>query len=216
MPTTTRIWRRTVTALAVAVLATTACSDNADGTAEPTGANGEPNERGVSSDLPYSGAPSVRDPIGIDTARYESSPCRTLDDDLLAQAGFTYNETEASTTNQGDPICHWKTDHGGVFGVTVMLSNEHGLSGIYANHEDGGLEVFEELEPVNGYPAVAADQVDSRHRGTCTVAVGVRDDLTISAYFSAGAGDDVPYNDTPCERAHELAEVVVATLDGES
>ncbi|WP_317493946.1 DUF3558 domain-containing protein [Haloechinothrix sp. LS1_15] len=196
----------------MAALLVAGCSGDPGGSADADGDN----EQQGSAELPHSGAPAVEDPIVADIAPYEDDPCRTIDDALLAEAGFTYEDTAADTDVQGDPICHWHASDGSSYGVTVMVSNTEGLSGIYANHAGGGLGLFEELDPVSGYPAVAASQSDARDIGICTVAVGIRDDLAVSANFTVGTGEDARYEDTPCQGAHELAEVVVATLQGES
>ncbi|MDV6012565.1 DUF3558 domain-containing protein [Haloechinothrix sp. LS1_15] len=215
--TRTRRTPTAVAALAALAMLITACTTNNDGEPEPANNNGAHDEQHNDTDLPHSGAPAVENPL--DTARFEDDPCLALTDQQLAEAGYDYEEAETEVTDDNVSLCRWSMGLGeGRFVVAYTLNNPEGLSGVYQDHEAEEWELFDETEAIHGYPALLADQVDSRDRGRCNIIVGVRDELAVWVTMSAGPSSDAPFQGEgeACEAAYELAELAVETMKGDS
>ncbi|MDV6013722.1 DUF3558 domain-containing protein [Haloechinothrix sp. LS1_15] len=193
-----------------AMLVAAACSDETAGSAERDGAdNGQQSE-----DLPHSGAPAVGDPIE-DLSTFEDDMCRVLRDDQLEQLPVHVSEAEPGYLDTVGPKCSWRTEsRSESFGAYLVTGNPEGLSHVYAQDAEGLFEYFEELDPVVGHPAVAANYNDDRKDGYCTVDVGLRDELHFYVAMSA-VDDSSPYHDDPCGAAYEIAELVVETMKGD-
>ncbi|MBA0126711.1 DUF3558 domain-containing protein [Haloechinothrix sp. YIM 98757] len=200
-----------VAMVAAAVILSTGCSDEADGNAESEGSDSDSTREDAS--LPHSGAPAVEDPIE-DTAVFENDICSVLTEEQLASLPVEVTEAEPDPENDIGPTCNWRTDtRDESFGGSLLTTDGEGLSSSYENAEAGGSELFMELDPIDGYPAIAVDLNDGREDGYCNVAVGLRDDL--SFYLGLDAiRDSSPYHDDPCGAAYEIAGMAVETMKG--
>ncbi|MDV6012563.1 DUF3558 domain-containing protein [Haloechinothrix sp. LS1_15] len=206
-----------VAALAALAMLVTACTESTNGTAETPDDNRQQDEQHSRADLPHSGAPAVDEPI--DTTRFEDDPCLALDDELLAEAGYEYEEAEARITEHDDSVCDWDMGLGyGHFRVAYTLNNKEGLSGIYEDHALNEWALFNEVDETDGYPTLIADPADARDRGSCNAIVGVRDDLAMWVTVTAGPGSNAPFRGEgeACEAAYELAELAVETMKGDN
>lgn len=209
-----------VGALAVAsVLA--GCSDEqpgvpADGgniSDPPTSSAGNPNEEG----LPHSGAPSVTNPIA-DTARWEGDPCSLITSEQLGTLGLKAPAPEREDIPNIGPGCYWEFDADSASGFSVSFASQgdgKGLSNLYEHNKLGTAKVFEELAPIEGYPAlVFILEEDRRGEGECSVAVGLRDDLTTGVDLTADPA--IAQGKQPCEWAEKVARLAVQTMKGAS
>ncbi|GAA5105348.1 hypothetical protein GCM10025762_08360 [Haloechinothrix salitolerans] len=83
------------------------------------------------------------------------------------------------------------------------------MSTVYANNNAYDYELWQELDPIEGHPAVAALEDDDRARGECLVGVGLRDDL---AYSVSVTDPEKNLGDGPCAVATKLATLAVKTM----
>lgn len=206
---------RTLAVATLSALILTACSNDTNGSPQPTGGESPETSDGTGIDLPHSGAPAVDNPV-TDTSDFESDPCSILPPDQLKAAEFEIDEslTEQGRDDSEAPGCSWFFDEAGHGSfITSLASPEaEGLSHIFQLQEDGHLGVFEELEPINGHPVVIAAERDEREQGTCSLYIGIRDDLAL--YLPLTASRDNPLKEAPCEAAYELATIAVDTITG--
>ncbi|MGW4521098.1 DUF3558 family protein [Amycolatopsis sp. NPDC004378] len=109
------------------------------------------------------------------------------------------------------PKCAWEDPDDPINNVEVALAvrGGGGLSGVYSAHARGETAFFEPTE-ISGYPAVYSDPEDLRGKGTCSVIVGIRDELAVDIIASFQTTS--PHYPEPCLAAGRAAEVVVATL----
>lgn len=180
-----------------------------DTPSQPTGAPGEA--------LPHSGAPKVVNPIA-DTSRWEGDPCTVVPSNQLASAGLTATAPQREDLPGVGPGCYWEFDPDTASGFSVSFASQgegKGLSNLYEHKELGSAKVFEELPPVEGYPAIVImlDE-DRRAEGSCSVAVGIRDDLTVGVDMTADPS--VAQGKDPCGSAAKVAGLAVQTMKGAS
>ncbi|WP_176439850.1 DUF3558 domain-containing protein [Haloechinothrix alba] len=197
--------------MAAAVFLLAGCSHEAGGEAEPEAPDSGQQQEDVN--LPHSGAPAVEDPIE-DTSAFETDICSVLTDEQLDRLSADVAQAEPDPENDIGPTCNWRTDtRDESFGGSLLTTDGEGLSSSYENAEAGGSELFMELDPIDGHPAIAVDLNDGREDGYCNVSVGLRDDL--SFYLGLDAiRDSSPYHDDPCDAAYEIAEMAVETIKG--
>ncbi len=209
--------RTTITAATVSLLTLgvvlSGCSNSENGT--PEASDGTAANAGSSQDskLPHSGAPAVTDPI--DTAKWEAEPCSVVTDKQLATLGLKNVDAEPDDAIAG-PKCNWYPEGRGLLGGTFITASPtsdspEGLSTVYANNEAYDYEVWQELDPVQGHPIVAATEVDDRSKGYCAVAVGIRDDLV---YDVSVTDPEKNVGKDPCVTAAKLAKLAVETMKG--
>ncbi|GLY37183.1 hypothetical protein Amsp01_032070 [Amycolatopsis sp. NBRC 101858] len=155
----------------------------------------------------------------LDAGKYASDTCGVLPADLLASLKYTdagkYQAAGDTPLTAAGPSCAWKISGEGI-GLQVILgtgNREHGtggLAGTYAAYRDGKFVRFLEHAPdIEGYPAVYADIQDERPMGTCTLVVGIADDLSFSVQAQGYQGQD-----DSCAVANQVAAGVVKTLKG--
>lgn len=200
---------------ALFILAITgACTTTTEGSPEPatitdtstetTSSNEDPGDR----ELPYAGAPAVDNPL--DTARYQQDPCQAL---TAAQA------QELNVKTPGEPYdgalgkaCNFegRSDTQARADVRFLDKLPYGLSSTYQANEDGKYEFFDELQPIEGYPAVARAGADDRPNGGCTVEVGTSDEISfeIALRLSTANVDELD----PCETAAMVAGMALRTM----
>ena len=193
--------------LALAGCTTTSSGDPAPADDQPTSEPGESPSSASAADLPYAGAPKVDDPL--DTTEYQQDPCRT----------FTAAQTsELRLDASGKPIdaplgnaCEWSSDQTrGYVQIRFKNKNPIGLSGEYQADKDGEFAFFDELDPIEGYPAVAIDVTDRRQRGLCSVVVGVADEVTFATVVQLSQAN-IGQKD-PCDTAVDVAGMALQTM----
>jgi hypothetical protein len=191
-------------AMLVAVLA--GCTSTADGT--PTAASSDEQSTSGSatttSEDEAKDAPRVEHPL--DASRFLAQPCAVLVPAQLTTLGITTPgkpETTGAVAEQAGPMCTWIAEgpHRN-YGFGFLTGNKNGLSDTYRGSWGG----YFEPTTVAGYPAVFNDVVDSRDEGICNLTVGITDDLTFRIDLTADLGRE------SCDRAVQLAELVVATI----
>lgn len=203
-------------ALTVAVVAT-GCVNTTEGSPLPDPDDGgsstssspssDPDEP-ESDELPYAGAPAVTNPL--DTASFEQDPCRAL---TSAQADtlkvrFPGNLRDSSLGK----ACEFRvrSDRLALVEVASLDKNPFGVSAIYQAEEDGKLELFEPLEPIDGYPVVAYGALDRQDSGACSVVLGASDEIAFEIALQQSDGN-IGKKD-PCETAAMVAGLVVETM----
>ncbi|HEV7652128.1 MAG TPA: DUF3558 domain-containing protein [Actinophytocola sp.] len=194
-------------------LALTGCTTTSSGDPAPADSRStsEPTEPAPSTDpakeLPYAGAPAVDNPL--DTAEFQQDPCQTF---TAAQAA------ELKLGTSGKPVdaplgnaCEWSNDQSrGYAQIRFKDKNPVGLSGEYQADQDDKFAYFDELDPIEGFPAVADDLTDRRQRGLCTVVVGVADDVTFATVVQLSQAN-IGQKD-PCETAVDVAGMALQTM----
>ncbi|SNR48693.1 Protein of unknown function [Haloechinothrix alba] len=186
------------------------CSEDTGGDAE---AEGPDCGHQQSADLPHSGAPAVGDPIK-DTSEFEDDICSVLPEDHWDRLPADISGGESEVDHDIGPTCRWETETGNEQFTTALLTTDgEGLSSSYANAQDDGAELFMELDPISGHPAIAVDLNDDREDGYCNVAVELRDVLSFYVGLSTFVPESSFYND-PCGAAHEIAAMAVETMKG--
>lgn len=174
-------------------------------TTEPTGSSGtdQPDE----GDLPSDGAPPVENPL--DTTTFQQDPCLSL---TAAQT------KELNVPTSGKPYeevlgngCEWRNDETrGKTNVVFLDRDPRGLSALYKANKAGKWAYFEELSPIDGYPAITRDVVDDRDIGNCTVIVGVSDEIAFATILQLSEAN-VGKKD-PCEVGVQVAGMALQTM----
>ncbi|SEP54147.1 Protein of unknown function, partial [Amycolatopsis saalfeldensis] len=111
------------------------------------------------------------------------NPCSALSDAQLKQIGLAAGEVV-----QGPPtLCGW-TSSGNAqnrIDAGAVPQNKGGISDIY---DQKAKQAYFEPVTIGGYPGVFADTQDGRASGSCTLWVGVTDQLAWSVVTNIGAG----------------------------
>lgn len=203
-----------VSALAVVV---SACSDDGGGpgglTPLPQSSNVPQESVSATPGLPHSGAPKVPSPIA-DTAQWESDPCKLLTADQFSELGLAVLEPQREDAADLGPGCLWEADSDKYIAISDGLATvqREGLSTAYKNNQAGEIKYFEELPSIEGHPAVIAEIEDLRSEGECGVAVGLRDDLSMTVAVQADTG--TKQGKDPCGWAVKVATAAVKTMKG--
>jgi hypothetical protein len=157
---------------------------------------------------PPGAAPHVANPL--DTTKFQAQPCQTLNAAQVQSLGFPGATNKPDTANPLGPYCQWDSSQvAGTLAVTLVTANKQGLGSLYRKKKD--LAVFQELPPVDGYPAVIYGQADLRSRGTCVVSVGASDTLDFDVAVGAPDG---PMKSDPCGIAQRAAALMVENIKG--
>jgi Protein of unknown function (DUF3558) len=197
----------------VVALATVSCSTNVNGrpqgSATSSAAGGDGSARS-----PEHGAPRVRDPLNA--APFLKSPCSVLTEKQVGELFGAADAVKGQPVRAGstDPACDWDDSSGviGAFVSTLFLTANHGLSGIYAQ-KGKKLKFFQEIDPIEGYPAVLSDEIDLRSRGLCIVDVGISDELALTVQVDLRGGSNAAPNfHNPCGVAETSAANMVSTM----
>jgi hypothetical protein len=194
-----------LTAMACASLALiAACSNQTTG--QPTATT----SAASSSGLPKDGAPAVASPI-VDTAASEKDPCSTIPTTDIEGIGGKVESSRVNDLALGKSCVWILADSKGTVSAGMVVGNKDGLSGIYYQSTHGGLTTFKPLPEIDGYPAVVYANGGERPY-TCTLALGVRDDLvyTISSQLRTGN----PFYNDACGLNTKIAQVAVQKLKG--
>lgn len=132
----------------------------------------------------------------------------------IQSLGMKPPEPERKDTSTGVG-CYWEFDFdtASSFGASLgTTGGRQGLSNVYKLKEMGESGHFEELPDIEGLPAVIAGPEDQTAEGTCSVAVGLRDDLIFGVDMTADPS--IEQGKDPCGWAVKLATAAVQTMKG--
>jgi uncharacterized protein DUF3558 len=161
---------------------------------------------GTDQELPFAGAPKVDDPL--DTKRFQSDPCQALTGDQVRSLAMAPTGKLRKDAPLGR-ACTWTNpDTGAEVEVHFLDKDPRGLSAQYQTRDR--YAYFDELPPIEGYPAIAADVADDRSNGLCTVSVGASDETTFIvpirlSQVNIGTKD-------PCDVAAMVAGMALQTM----
>ena len=175
-------------------------------TLDGTSSQSQQPSSGGGEELPFAGAPEVTDPL--DTTRFQQDPCQAL----TAAQTRKLNLPPSGTPEKGRPLgnaCIWSnTETLAEAEVHFSDKDPRGLSALYAVKDQ--YAYFEELPPIDGFPAVARSGVDDRDTGRCSVVVGVSDEVTFDVPVRLSDAN-VGKRD-PCEAAVQVARMALETM----
>jgi hypothetical protein len=193
------------------------CTSETGGTANAVGPESSP---GTSSSAagPTGSVPKVTTPLGV--TKYENDPCGLVPHDELARLKYTDpgepRPQDSRPENQSGPSCGWKIKGEGISLLVILGTGNRdagagGLAGIQAAYErPNGLFKFLERAPdIEGYPAVYFDIQDRRASGSCSLSVGLADDLAAAVFADGYEGQQ-----DSCDAAQGAAAAMVKTLKG--
>ncbi|ANN21480.1 hypothetical protein SD37_00905 [Amycolatopsis orientalis] len=161
-----------------------------------------------SARLPSSGAPAVPEPI-YNTTTVEKDPCSAVPNAEIEELGGKVERSRTVDLSVG-LSCSWLFfEAPSTVSAGLAVGNKDGLSALYAQNAAGGLTTFRPVAPVAGHPAVIYAN-GSEGKGTCTLAVGIRDDLvyTVTPHLSSGN----PMLTDPCGMATKVAAAAIENL----
>lgn len=164
-----------------------------------------------------SGSSAPKVPKSLDPSAYLADPCTILPQQTLNQLGYTdpgTPNTASGTSVTGGPSCDWiMPDSSKNIHIGIQRSQSGQDNGGVAKilSLNGSLFSFAEPTEVSGYPAVYADTQDDRPRGTCSLWVGIEDDLTFDAVTDRYSGEQ-----DSCDTAKQIAAAVITKLQGGS
>jgi hypothetical protein len=185
----------------------TACTTTSAGTPLPgstSPSSVSPEQPTPNDELPSDGAPKVENPL--DVSRFEQNPCEALtaEDAQGLNLPTTGEPTEVAFGNG----CQWRNKQTqGSAGIQFFSSIERGLSAVYAEAKGSDFPYFEPIDDIEGYPAVAFDTKVAKPVASCTVAVGVADQLVFDVVVDLS---DANLNKKdPCELAIQVAGMMM-------
>jgi hypothetical protein len=193
LPRTVRLTAATVAALGLL----TACSGGSGGSEDPS-----PSQSPSSS----SSGDGPKVPAPLATQALLTDPCSVLTEAEATQVGLRSPGKKDSTSNLVS--CTWKatqTEQNQV-ALTPLPQNTGGISDIYTKKT--GAAYFEPVD-INGYPGVYTDIQDARADGSCTLWVGVTDQLAVSVIPNIGVGAN---KTDPCGVAKRFATAMITHL----
>lgn len=203
--------RATHLAILPTVLAVFACTV-ACGDGEKSGqASPAPTTANSATGNPEAGAPPTV-PNPLPASLIKADPCKVLTPE---QAKTLFSGVEPETDPAQDTgaamACHWSNvDRGSTIGIQLVYAWENGLDTVYKKRVEAGL--FEELEPVQGYPVVAYGPTDDRPTGRCNLAIGIADNAAFEA--DVKLADSKVGKADPCAAARDIADLAITTLKG--
>jgi hypothetical protein len=163
-----------------------------------------------SSGLPKDGAPAVASPI-TNRAAAESDPCSTISTSDVESIGGKVENNRVNDLALGKSCVWIFAESKGTVSAGMVIGNKDGLSGIYYQSTHGGLTTFKPLPAIDGYPAVIYANGGERPY-TCTLAVGVRDDLVYTINSQLRTGN--PFYNDACGLNTKIAQVAIQRLKG--
>ncbi|MFD5090819.1 DUF3558 domain-containing protein [Amycolatopsis thailandensis] len=186
-------------AAAVSILAG-GCGTQAAGTATTSAPS--------SARLPSDGAPAVATPIA-NTAVVEADPCSAIPSAEIEAIGGTVERSRTVDLSEG-LNCSWLfSEAPSTLSAGLVVGNKKGLSALYAQKSTGGLTTFKPVDSIEGHPAVIYAN-GSEGRGTCTLAVGLRNDLVYTVIPHLSSGN--PMLADPCGMATKVAAAAIKNL----
>jgi len=200
-----QVVRRGVGALAViGVMA--ACSS-------PTHVAGEPSAVGTpatsTSPAPGGTGQAPRVPAALPVQGILADPCTAL---ASTQAGTIGLLVKGTPANLAAPACSWTsaTSTSNEVFISPVPENKNGLSDTYTISANQKYKVFQPTT-VDGYPGAYADPQDDRPNGTCTLWVGVTDQLAVMVEAQIGTGVN---KSNPCPVAAKVGAAMIEHLKG--
>ncbi|UOX87265.1 DUF3558 domain-containing protein [Amycolatopsis sp. FBCC-B4732] len=130
-----------------------------------------------------SDVPTVQSPLPA--TALDGSPCDTaLTGSQLAHFLGQSTPAKPSDTELG-PMCQWSSASGSGAGITVtyQTQSEQGIGLAYENVKPKAAR-WQQLEPVQGFPAVAYTNTEDKR--ACVIVVGVTDKLAFSTALTLG------------------------------
>ncbi|WP_051792031.1 DUF3558 domain-containing protein [Amycolatopsis jejuensis] len=156
---------------------------------------------------PYAGAPKVAHPLP-DSA-LSGSPCEALSPQQVtadAGPGITGKQEDGAL----GPRCSWTNHSGGSLLVIFFTTRQkEGLSIIYKQVKPQ-MKRFDELPPIQGFPAVSYDDHPGPVNPSCTVAIGLSDTLEFEVGLELGTSNRGQTD--ACQIAATVADHAVTTL----
>lgn len=195
------------------LLLSTACSNETNGTASPSGSDSK-SATAPSSDsgVPGPGVPKVD--IPIDVSHFQQAPCDSLTQAQSKELLGPDVTVDPAVDDEAGPTCHWNVpavSQAGV-GVTFFKTTQLGLTGIY-QAKNSTYRFFAPLDSIDGYPTVAFGTVDERNtKGRCLLALGTSDTQQVDIAISLSE-ENIGKKD-PCTAAHDVAAKVLGNLRG--
>jgi hypothetical protein len=162
-------------------------------------------------ELPSDGAPKVQHPF--DASHFEQNPCELLSPENTSElkVGPT---GEPADTNFGKG-CSWRnSETGGGVTIGFTTTDKRGLSGAYRENKNGDFLYFEPIDDIEGHPAVAYSTQKAKPTASCSVAVGITDQLSFSTLIGLSAANVGVKN--PCEEGARVAGMAMRTMKEES
>lgn len=179
------------------------CSDQKSGTPTPSSAP-------PSAGLPSAGAPAVANPIA-NTAKVEADPCSAISTPEIEAIGGKIKRSGPEQLTTGN-ACIWVFQESpNTVSAGLNTGNKDGLSSLYTQNATGGLTTFKPVDPVEGYPGVIYAN-GGEGKGTCTLAVGIRDDLVYTVIPLLSSSH--PSYADPCGLATKVAAAAIKNLKG--
>jgi hypothetical protein len=183
---------------------TVACSSDSGLTAPPsTGATVT-----ADSTTTVSGVPTVAHPL--DASKMQAAPCSSVTVGQLDALAVPSASADANPDVTGTG-CVWSTGTGsaanGMY-LTWDATHNNGLGWVY---QSGPTWLYWIPLTVDGYPAVQGGTVDNRANGSCTINVGVSDQLVFILTYN---GALQPQRSQPCQLATRAATDVLKNLGG--
>nr|WP_245915346.1 DUF3558 domain-containing protein [Amycolatopsis sulphurea] len=150
--------------------------------------------------------PSLKVPAPLQAQELLSNPCSALTDAQVTGLGL---KPPGRITKGLLDLCAWSGEirENGV-SVGAVPQNKGGISDIYAKKAKSA---YFEPVTVNGYPGVFADIQDGRLSGSCSLWVGITDQLAFTVITSINIGQNKAH---ACRSAQKTAEAVVTHLKG--
>jgi uncharacterized protein DUF3558 len=172
-----------------------------------SGGSSSPSPAPVPSSTSAGDGPKV--PAALPTQALLTDPCSTL---TAAEADGVGLASPGRKRTSGLQGCVWKSSatEQNQIGLTPLPQNTGGISDIYANKPHS---VYFEPVDINGYPGVYTDIQDARADGSCTLWVGVTDQLAVSVIPQIGVGTN---KSDPCALAKKFAIALVTHLKASS
>jgi hypothetical protein len=169
-----------------------------------SGGSPSPSPSASPSSASSSDGPKV--PAALPTQALLSDPCSILTAAEATQVGLNSPGKNDSTSTL--PGCTWKSSATEVnqVGLTALPQNAGGISDIYTKKT--GAAYFEPVD-INGYPGVYTDIQDARTQGSCTLWVGITDQLAVSVIPNIQSG---PNKTDPCGIAKKFATAMITHL----
>ncbi len=157
---------------------------------------------------PAQSAPAVEQPLDLTTVL--GAPCSSLSNDQVTEFLGEEPEQEAREDGITGSSCSWYSGmrSNAEIAVTYPRLTDEGLTAIYRNRD--AYDFFEEISPVDGFPAISHGDRDKRHDGECLVTVGTSDSDYVHVHVYLGSGSVGRLG--PCDAAHEVATAVVGNL----
>jgi hypothetical protein len=192
LPRTVRLTAATVVALGLL----TACSGG-------NGGSDSPSQSQSPSSASSGAGPKVPAPLA--TQALLSDPCSVL---TAAEADGVGLASPGRKRTEGLQGCVWTSSATELnqIGLTPLPQNTGGISDIYTKKT--GAAYFEPVD-ITGYPGVYTDIQDARADGSCTLWVGVTDQLAVSVIPQLSTG---PNKSDPCALAKKFATAMIAHL----